>query len=122
MSVADQGLRADFREGRRLEYLELVPFPAIPYIMRTMSKHLASVLTTVNAPYSTQLSGAELALCLADVEAAKQFSGQVSSFLGEVPLEQQAGFAEDFGIKFEDLKAFASDFAGWSGETYKIAA
>ncbi len=104
------------------ESRELVRFPAIPYIMHTMSKHLVSVLTTVNAPYSSQLSGAELALCLSDVETAKQFSGQVSSFLGEVPLEQQADFAMDFGIALADLKAFASSFAAWSGETYKLAA
>jgi hypothetical protein len=86
-----------------------------------MSKHLVSVLTTVNAPYSNQLDGAQLAHCLSDVELAKDFSGQVSSFLGEVPVAQQASFAAEFGIELETLKAFASDFASWSGETYKLA-
>ena len=90
--------------------------------MATMSKHLVSVLTTVNAPYSEQLDGAQLAYCLSDIELAKDFPGQVSSFLGEVPLAQQAGFAAEFGIELEALKAFASDFASWSGETYKLAA
>jgi hypothetical protein len=87
-----------------------------------MSKHLVSVLTTVNAPYSTQLDGAELAHCLTDVELAKNHSGQVSSFLGEVPVAHQTSFAEEFGIGLDALKAFASKFAMWSGETYKLAA
>lgn len=109
--------------GRRLARdPELVHWWGIPYIMATMSKHLVSVMTTVNAPYSEQLDGAQLAYCLSDIELAKDFPGQVSSFLGEVPLAQQAGFAAEFGIELEALKAFASDFALWSGETYKLAA
>lgn len=110
------------RAGDRQLSPELVHSCGIPYIMSTMSKHLVSVLTTVNAPYSQQLDGAQLAHCLSDVELAKDFSGQVSSFLGEVPVAQQTSFAAEFGIELEALKAFASDFASWSGETYKLAA
>lgn len=87
-----------------------------------MSKHLVSVLTTVNAPYSNQLDGAALAHCLSDLQLAKAFSGQVSSFLGEVPIVQQIEFATEFGIPLDDLKAFASEFAAWSGESYQLAA
>lgn len=87
-----------------------------------MSKHLISVLTTVNAPYSTQLDGEGLAHCLSDVELAKQYSGQVSSFLGEVPVDLQTIFAAEFGIALDDLKAFASSFSKWSGESYQLAA
>lgn len=89
--------------------------------MSIMNKHI-SVLTTVNAPYSSQLDSATLAHCLLDVEFAKEFSGQVSSFLGEVPVAQQTSFAAQFGIGNDALKAFASSFAKWSGETYKLAA
>jgi hypothetical protein len=88
--------------------------------MSTMNQYI-SVLTTVNAPYSTQLDGAALAHCLSDLEYAKTFSGQVSSFLGEVPVAQQVSFAAEFGIGYEALKAFASSFAMWSGETYQLA-
>lgn len=88
--------------------------------MRIMDKHI-SVLTTVNAPYSTQLDGVTLASCLSDIELAKKFSGQVSSFLAEVPVAQQMSFAAEFGIGSDALKAFAADFAKWSGETYKLA-
>ena len=87
-----------------------------------MSKHLMSVLTTVNAPYSKQLDGRGLAHCLSDVALAKQYSGQVSAFLGEVPVALQTSFAAEFGIAFDDLKAFASSFSKWSGEHYQLAA
>ena len=92
-----------------------------PYLC-TMSKQLASVLTTVNAPYRAQLDGAELAHCLSNIEIAKQFSGQVSSFLGEVPAAEQQAFAHEFGIALSDLKSFASEFAEWSGQSYQLAA
>lgn len=94
---------------------------ALRVLVATMSKHLVSLLTTVNAPYSEQLDGAQLAYCLSDIELAKDFPGQVSSFLSEVPVAHQAGFAAEFGIELEVLKAFASEFASWSGETYKLA-
>ena len=87
-----------------------------------MSKHLASVLTTVNAPYSKQLSSAELAYCLSNFEAAKRHSGQVSSFFGEVPLESQLAFASEHDIPLADLKALAVTFSTWSGESYQLAA
>ena len=83
---------------------------------------MISVLTTVNAPYRKQLDGEGLAHCLSDVALAKQYSGQVSSFLGEVPIALQMSFAAEFGIALDDLKAFASSFSKWSGESYELAA
>ncbi|MFC3320453.1 hypothetical protein [Mesorhizobium cantuariense] len=85
-----------------------------------MSKHLASVLTTVNAPYSVQLDYAGLAYCLADLELAKQHPGHISAFLGEVPLALQVELAVVHHIPVPDLKAFAAAF--WSGESYPLAA
>jgi hypothetical protein len=90
--------------------------------MAIMSKHMISVLTTVNASYSHQLDGAALAHCLSDLEQAKTFSGQVSTFFGEVPLAQQIAFAAAFDIALDDLKTLASDFSAWSGESYQLAA
>jgi len=87
-----------------------------------MSKHLASVLTTVNAPYSEQLDGATLAHYLADIELAKQHPGHISAFFGEVPLAQQVEFATAHHIPVDHLKAFATAFSAWSGETYPLAA
>jgi hypothetical protein len=87
-----------------------------------MSENLALVLATVNAPYSVQLDGVALAQCLSDIDLAKQYSGQVSAFLGEVPVEQQMEFAAAHHIAFDDLKAFAARFSAWSGESYQLAA
>lgn len=87
-----------------------------------MTEHLASVLTTVNAPYSKQLTGAELSHCLSDFVLAKRYSGQVSSFLGEVPLRLQLAFASEHGIPLPKLRALATKFSAWSGESYPLAA
>ena len=88
----------------------------------TMTSHLVSTLTTVNAPYSTQLDGQELALCLTDLDLAKEHPGQVSSFFGEVPLCDQIEFAEAFDVSLNELKKLAHGFAEWSGESYLLAA
>lgn len=87
-----------------------------------MSRHLASILTTVNAPHSDQLDGADLAHCLADIELAKQHPGHISAFFGDVPLEQQVEFATAHEIPVAALKAFALKFSAWSGESYPLAA
>lgn len=60
------------------------------YLSRTMSKHLGSVLTEVNAPYSDQLDGAALAHCLIDIDLAKQHPGHISAFLSQVPLASKS--------------------------------
>ncbi|UVK48397.1 hypothetical protein BPNPMPFG_008070 (plasmid) [Mesorhizobium sp. AR07] len=86
-----------------------------------MSKHLASVLTTVNAPYSDQLDDAALAHCLADIDLAKLHPGHISAFFGEVPLAQQVEFAIAHDIAVHDLKAFAAQFSAWSGESSPLA-
>ena len=64
---------------------------------------------------------ASLAHCLSDLELAKVFSGQVSSFFGEVWLDQKTGFAAEFGIRVDDLKTLAAAFSAWSGESYQLA-
>ena len=92
------------------------------YLMAIMGKHLASVLTTVNAPYSVQLDDAALAHCLTSLDLAKQHPGHVSAFLGEVPPTLQVEFAVMHDIPVPDLKALAAAFSAWSGESYPLAA
>lgn len=102
--------------------MKLVLMVRVPYVIAIMSNHLASVLTTVNAPHSEQLDGAALAHCLSTLELAKEFPGQISVFLGEVALAQQVEFAAAHDIPLDTLKALASDFSAWSGESYPLAA
>lgn len=80
------------------------------------------VLTTVNAPYSQQLSAQELVLCLMDQEAAKAVPGHMSSFFGEVSPQLQSEFADLFDVAPAQLVAAAKAFSNYSGESYPIAA
>ena len=82
----------------------------------------ALVLTTVNAPYSRQLSAQELAHCLLDQAAAKAAPGHMSSFFGEVEPDLQIEFARQFNVTREALIAAAKAFAAYSGESYPLAA
>lgn len=68
----------------------------------------ASVLTTVNAPYSKKLGAQTLAYCLTHPRAAKAWPGQMSAFFGEVTPELQKAFAGAFGLS--------------EGESYPLAA
>jgi hypothetical protein len=83
-----------------------------------MTTNLAHVLSVVNAPYSHQLTGPELARAIIDVD--RRHSGQLSSFFGEVPVESQLAFAAEYGITEKDLRAAARDFSAWSGESYRM--
>ena len=85
-------------------------------------KNLALVLATVNAPYSEQLDAQALAHCLLDQNAAKDAAGHMSSFFGEVEPALQLEFAHLFGITDEELISSAKAFAGYTGESYPLAA
>ncbi|WP_244443245.1 hypothetical protein [Bradyrhizobium sp. Ai1a-2] len=82
----------------------------------------ASVLTTVNAPYSKKLDAQALAYCLTHPAAAKAAPGQMSAFFGEVAPALQKEFACAFHISDGDLVIAAKMFAEFSGETYPLAA
>jgi hypothetical protein len=82
----------------------------------------ASVLTTVNAPYSKKLDAKALACCLMNPAVAKATPGQMSVFFGEVQPELQKAFASAFHISEAELTAAAKMFAEFSGESYPLAA
>jgi hypothetical protein len=82
----------------------------------------ASVLTTVNAPYSKTLDAQTLAYCLTHPMAAKTWPGQMSAFFGEVAPDLQKAFACAFDISEAELVNAAKTFAEYSGETYPLAA
>lgn len=82
----------------------------------------ASVLTTVNAPYSKKLDAQMLAYCLTHPETAKAWPGQMSAFFGEVAPDLQKTFAGAFGVSEAELAHAAKTFAEYSGESYPLAA
>lgn len=87
-----------------------------------MGKFPASVLTTVNAPYSKKLDAQTLAYCLTHPGTAKAWPGQMSAFFGEVTPELQKAFAAAFGISETELTDAAKIFAEFSGKSYPWAA
>ncbi len=87
-----------------------------------LSMFPASVLTTVNAPYSMKLDTQALAHCLKDPAAAKAAPGQMSAFFGEVTPQLQKAFARSFHISEMELAIAAKTFAAFSGESYPLAA
>lgn len=89
---------------------------------KKMGMFPASVLTTVNAPYSKQLDAQELVHCLKNPEAAKAAPGHMSAFFGEVEPELQKAFADAFDISEAELATAAKTFAEFSGESYPLAA
>lgn len=83
---------------------------------------LTSVLTTMNAPYSKPLSAQDVVYCLKHPEAAKQASGPMSSFFGEVQPDLQQKFAIAHGVSLTTLIVAATIFSKYSGQTYPLAA
>jgi hypothetical protein len=82
----------------------------------------ASVLTTVNAPYSEKLDAQTLVYCLTHLGAAKAWPGQISAFFGVVAPKLQKAFAGAFHISEAELAIAAKAFAEFSGESYPLAA
>ena len=84
--------------------------------------HVSSVLTTVNAPYGEQLSGADLVSCLESIELAITKPGHVSSFLSEVSIEDQLEFASYYNLSKDVLSTVAKKFSQYSGQIYSLVA
>lgn len=57
-----------------------------------------------------------------DQAAVKAMPGHMSSFFGEVKPALQQAFAELYGISKLQLVSAAKAFAGYSGESYPLAA
>lgn len=83
---------------------------------------IASILTTINAPYRAKLDAQALAHCLTHPEAAQAAPGHLSAFFGEVSPSLQKIFAREFHISEAMLIAAAKTFGKYSGETYPLAA
>jgi hypothetical protein len=86
---------------------------------------MATVLATVNAPYSEKLDAQGLANCLLDPAMAKTKPGHMSSFFGEVDPALQVAFAHLFGMTDAQVEAVAKAFAlyaGYPAKSYPLAA
>ncbi len=75
-------------------------------------KEQTALLTTVNAPYRSYMDGPALAAALETGDVTK---GQVNSFLTEIDVRAQKGFAKAYGISETALQKTATAYAEWSG-------
>ncbi|MDO8976295.1 hypothetical protein [Reyranella sp.] len=81
---------------------------------------IASILTTINAPYRVKLDGQALAHCLTHPEAAQAAPGHMSAFFGEVSPSLQKIFAREFHISEATLISAAKVFGEYSRELYPL--
>lgn len=85
-----------------------------------MNQSFTTILTIINAPYRRHIDEFQLARCLRDDDYAEEFSGQVWSFFGDVPVEDQIAFAAHYSIHLEELLAIAEKFARYFGTDFPI--
>jgi hypothetical protein len=74
-----------------------------------------NIVTTVNAPYGTGMTAAELARRLADPGSLSTFDPCVFAFLSEVKPGLQASFVEEMRIDREAVREVAEGFAAKCG-------
>jgi len=86
-----------------------------------MGSVATQVLTTVNAPYGTNVSAHELATLLIDPESATSFNAFVFSFFSEVPPDIQKEFLKEMGVSALAAKEVADQFSRLSGFALPIA-
>ncbi len=80
------------------------------------------VLTTVNAPYGTDLSAHQLAAMIADPKSAVDYSAPVFAFFSEVPPALQKQFLTSMGINEAQACEVAHQFSELSGYALPLAA
>ena len=87
-----------------------------------MTNVSTQVLTTVNAPYGTNVSAHQLAVMLADPKSVNDFSAPVFAFFSEVPVGVQKEFLKSMGVDEMQVCKVASQFSKFSGYTLPLAA
>lgn len=70
-----------------------------------------NIVTTVDAPYGTELTAAELARRLVDPESVSDFDPCVFAFLSEIKPALQDSFVEEMRIDRNAVREVAEGFA-----------
>jgi len=76
-----------------------------------MANATSKVLTTVNAPYSANLSACELAACISDLDTMSKATGPTLSFFTEVKLAHQNEFISAMGVSKKGVQSVANHIA-----------
>ncbi|MCF1485704.1 MULTISPECIES: hypothetical protein [Rhizobium/Agrobacterium group] len=80
-----------------------------------MSSVAFKVLSTVNAPYGTDLSAAQLASKIADFASVENVDASAFSFYSEVKADLQQQFLDEMGIDKEVAFEMAQTFLQLAG-------
>jgi len=88
----------------------------------TMSSVAFKVLSTVNAPYGTNLSAEQLASKLSDFASVENFDASAFSFYSEVNADLQHQFLDEMEIDYGAASAIAQKFSQLAGYPLALAA
>ncbi len=84
--------------------------------------HLATVLSTVNAPFGTDLDASSLAARIRETKDPHACSGPVFSFFSEVPLALQMEFISESGLDIHAVRETAKKLSSLAGYSLPLVA
>ncbi len=87
-----------------------------------MSSVAIKVLSTVNAPYGTNLSAEQLASKISDIASVENFDASAFSFYSEVKVDLQHQFLNEMEIDHEAASEIAQKFSQLAGYSLALAA
>lgn len=87
-----------------------------------MSSVVLKVLSTVNAPYGTNLSAAQLASKISDIASVESFDASAFSFYSDVNVDLQNQFLDEMHIDHAAASVIAKKFSLLAGYPLALAA
>ena len=87
-----------------------------------MSSVAVKVLSTVNAPYGTNLSADQLAAKISDPVSVENFDPSAFSFYSEVDAGLQSSFLDEMHIDHSAASEIAQKFSALAGYSMALAA
>lgn len=87
-----------------------------------MSSVAITVLSTVNAPYGTNLSAEQLALKISDPASVQNFDASAFSFYSEVDVDLQNQFLDEMGVDHSVASQIAQGYSNLAGYSLALAA
>lgn len=83
---------------------------------------ISTVMATVNAPYGVQVTPAQLAARIVDMESVDRCDHAVFAFLSEVSVGMQQAFIEAMGLDAQEVAKVARKFSELAGYRLVLAA
>ncbi len=91
-------------------------------MVMSMSSVAFKVLSTVNAPYGTNLSAEQLASKISDIASVENYDASAFSFYSEVNADLQNQFLDEMEIDHASAAKIAQKFSQLAGYPLALAA